>query len=161
VALDDKSKEPASLELAKSGVHETSRKALERVGSEFDHWSGKLTETSLQMCYALIGANWVVFGSVGGILNSGWAKLSLLMVMLTLSSNLIGSWWASEAHRKQFEYAEENPTRWESEFEEAKGKRTAWPFSDNMESVGRGMRRIKVSFPLIGGLLLVIGAVCK
>src|SRR5207247_6737303 len=77
-----------AVELSKKWVHETPQKALEEVGNQFNHWSGKLTENSLQMCYALIGANWVVYGSVGQILQSQWAKLSLLMVILTLAINV-------------------------------------------------------------------------
>ena len=53
---------------------ETLYEALKKVTSEFEYWSGKLTETSMQMCYALIGANWVVFGWLNGILNNVWAK---------------------------------------------------------------------------------------
>jgi hypothetical protein len=143
------------------GVLETPLKAYERVGGEYDHWSGKLTDSSLQMCYALIGANWVVFGSVGNILNSNWAKFSLLMVMLTLMSNLVGSWWASEAHRKRLEYAEADSARWAAEFNSATGTRTPWPFTARMERAGYWMRQIKGACPLIGALLLIVGAIVK
>lgn len=44
--------------------------ALQTVSSEYAYWSGKLTETSSQLSYALIAANWVVFGSLNGILHS-------------------------------------------------------------------------------------------
>lgn len=150
-----------SLELKKTGVHETPQKALEKVGSEFDHWSGKLTETSLQMCYGLIGANWVIFTSVNGILLSIWAKLSLLMVMLTLAGNVIGAWWLSESLRKHFEYAESDQVRLAREFTEAAGKRVAWPFTDWHEHAGIWMRRMKGLLPILGAAFLIIGALLK
>jgi hypothetical protein len=80
----------------KTGLYAASEEALQKVSGEFEYWTGKLTETSLQMCYALIGANWVVFGSVNGILHSGWAKWSLVMVLLALASNVVGAWILSE-----------------------------------------------------------------
>jgi len=150
-----------SLELQKIGVHETQQKALEKVGSEFEYWSGKLTETSLQMCYALIGANWVVFGSVGGILNSDLAKWSLLMVMLTLASNVIGTWCLSESIRRRFEWAEGHEADWKTQFDDAVGKRVPFPFTTFHESVGFWMRQIKAVFPLIGAIFLIVGAVRK
>jgi hypothetical protein len=151
----------ASSALTDTGVLDTPRKTYERIGAEFDHWTGKLTDTSLQMCYALIGANWVVFGSVNNILKSNWAKFSLLMVMLTLMSNVLASWWASEQHRKRLEYAEADPLRWTTEFNNAVGKRTPWPFTKTMERVGYWTRQIKGAFPIIGAILLMIGAIVK
>jgi len=150
-----------SLEVAKHGVHETPQKALEKVGSEFEYWSGKLTENSLQMCYALIGANWVVYGSVGTILQSEWAKLSLLMVILTLAINVIGAWYLSESLRKRFEWAESHGPQWENEFQEAVGTRTAFPFTDAHERAGFWLRQAKGLLPLVAGVLLIIGAVLK
>ena len=145
----------------REGFYKTPAEASQRVGNEFDYWSGKLTDSSLQMCYALIGANWVIFGSVGNILKSGCAKWSLLMVLLTLGANVVGSWWASEEHRSIFEFAEGHDKEWKEQFEDAKGKRTAWPFTKRMEQVGFWLRQIKGSFPLISGVLLLIGAIIK
>lgn len=153
--------ESLSNKCSESGVHDSPRKALEKVGSEYEYWSGRLTDASLQMCYCLIGANWVVCGSVGGILNSTCAKLSLLMVLLTLGANVAVSWWASEEHRKIFEFAEGHGDEWKKQFEEAKGKRTPWPFTQSIEIVGRWLRRVKGAFPLISQLILLIGAILK
>jgi hypothetical protein len=47
-----------------TGIYESSTDALKEIDDAFDYWSGQITATSVQMCYALIGANWVVFGSV-------------------------------------------------------------------------------------------------
>ena len=40
------------------GLYGSSNDALKKVCSEYEYWSGRLTETSLQMCCALIAANW-------------------------------------------------------------------------------------------------------
>ncbi len=58
--------------------------ALQKVCSEYEYWSGKLTDISLQMCYALIGANWVILGTlnwnpeqrVGKVVHGAWHLLS-------------------------------------------------------------------------------------
>jgi hypothetical protein len=151
----------SALDLGKKGVHETPQKALEAVGSEFNHWSGKLTENSLQMCYALIGANWVVYGSVGQILQSQWAKLSLLMVILTLAINVIGAWYMSESLRLRFEWAESHSPEWEKQWRDAAGVHTAFPFIAAHEKAGFWLRQVKGSLPLVSGLFLIIGAVIK
>jgi hypothetical protein len=56
-----------------TGTYESSTGALKEIKTAFDYWSGQVTATSLQMCYGLIAANWVVFGSVRNILHSGYA----------------------------------------------------------------------------------------
>src|ERR1700682_3212706 len=96
-------------------LYKSPGEALKKVSSEFEHWSGKLTESSLQMCYALIGANWAVFGSLQGILKNRWPKLSLLMVIIALATNIIGAWLLSESLRKRVEYGEANSGRWKKE----------------------------------------------
>ena len=150
-----------SSNLADAGVHESPRKALEKVGFYFEGWTTKLTETSVQMCYALIGANWVVFGSVGNILQSNYAKFSLLFVMLTLGINVIGAWFMSESLRKRFEWAEGHDVEWNAEFNAAKGKRVPFPFTAVQESLPLWLRQVKGSFPLISAMLLIIGAIVK
>src|SRR5689334_22277255 len=95
-----------------SRLYESPTEALKKVCSEYEYWSGKLTETSLQMCYAVIASNWVVFGSVNGILGNMWAKLSLLMVILALATNIIGAWLLSEQLRTRVEYGEADGLRW-------------------------------------------------
>ena len=146
---------------AANGVHENPRKALEKVSFYFEGWTTKLTESSLQMCYALIGANWVVFGSVGKILQSSYAKASLLFVILTLGINVIGAWILSESLRRRFEWAEGHDIEWNAAFNDAKGKRVAFPFTEMQESLPFWLRQVKASFPLISAVLLIVGAVIK
>jgi hypothetical protein len=135
--------------------------ALKKVSSEYEYWSGRLTETSLQMCYALIAANWVVFGSVNGILANVWAKASLLMVLLALAANIVGAWLLSEKLRERVEYGEEDGPRWQREFDEFTSTSCPWPFTGLIEKIGRRMRMIKAGFTLVAGALLMIGAILK
>jgi hypothetical protein len=143
------------------GLFSSSSEALKKVCSEYEYWSGKLTETSLQMCYALIGANWVVFGSLNGILGNLWAKWSLLMVILALATNILGAWILSESLRKQVEYGEADKVRWESEFDRFSAISCPWPFTDSIEKTGRWMRIMKATFTLVAGTLLMAGALLK
>lgn len=144
---------------SESALYQTAQDALKKVAEEYNYWSGRLTETSAQMCYALIGANWVVFQSGHGILQNVWAKLSLLMVLLALASSVVGSWWLSESLRRRVEYGEDDNARWEKEFEDARGKSVDWPFTTSIDRVGFLTRQIKAGFTLLGGILLIIGAV--
>lgn len=141
--------------------YESPEKALKYVGDEFNYWSGKLTDSSVQLCYALIGANWVVFKSVADIQKSRCAEWSLTVVMLTLALNVITSWLASENMRLRYEYAECDTDRWEKEFHAEKGKRSAWPFTAFGERLGKATRLIKFLLPLVSGFLLIIGAWLK
>ncbi|MGA3106863.1 MAG: hypothetical protein ABSD53_20455 [Terriglobales bacterium] len=145
----------------KNTLYASPDEALKKVSSEFEYWTGKLTETSLQMCYALIAANWLVFGSVNGILASEWAKFSLLSVMIALAVSVVGAWILSEALRQRVEYGECDSVRWAKEFNAAAGQRVAWPFTDDMETIGRWMRWIKAGLTLLGGVLLIMGAILK
>jgi hypothetical protein len=87
------------------------------------------------MCYALIGANLVVFGSVNGILQNVWAKLSLSGVIIALACSVLGAWLLSEALRKIAERAEEKPAEWEQEFKRESNKKSPWPFTKPIEPV--------------------------
>lgn len=140
-------------------AYKTPADALEAVRADFLYWSGKLTDTSFELSLALIAANWAVFGSVTQVLENEWAKASLFFVVLSLGFNLAGSKWMSEMLRHRYEYAESSPSRWAEEFKENRGKRVSWPFTDNMEFLGRLLRECKTWLPLLSGILFLIGLV--
>lgn len=152
---DQSSKTPAK------GLYDSPQEALKKVSSEYEYWSGKLTETSLQMCYALIGANWIIFGSVNGILHSNWAKSSLVLVFLALGSNVIAALMLSEFLRSHIGYAEGHIETWDEEYNAAIGKDVAWPFTDRIQNTGRTMRWIKAGFTIASAICLIIGAILK
>lgn len=144
-----------------TGLFSSPSEALKKVCSEYEYWSGKLTETSLQMSYAVVAANWIVFGSLNGILGNIWAKLSLLMVILALATNIIGAWLLSEALRKQVEYGEADEARWRTEHQESLKAACPWPFTSSIEKTGRWMRMVKATFTLLAGAILILGAILK
>jgi hypothetical protein len=149
-------------EQATNVLYATPEDALKKVFEEFGYWTGRLTDTSLQMCYGLIAANWLIFGSsVDGILHSPWAKWSLISVMFALATSVIGAWFLSETLRRRVIYGECDPGRWRQEFQAATGKQVAWPFTEAINRVGGWTRTIKAACTLTGGVLLIVGALLK
>ena len=143
---------------ANSGLFASPEDALKKVDSEFEYWTGKLSENSLSMCYALIGANWVIFGS-SGVLHNLWAQSSVLLALLPLAMNLITASFMSESHRGIIARAEDNPPQWQHEFEESEGRSVAWPFTRAIERVGLCTRWAKLILPLMSGLALIVGTI--
>jgi hypothetical protein len=153
--------EPPSPDPGGKGLYASADEALRKVTSEFEYWSGKLTETSLQMCYAIIGANWVVFGSVNGIFGNQLAKWSIVLVLLAMGSSVLGTWIMSELMRRRIGYGEGAPEKWAKEYAASIGKDVAWPFTDAMQNLGKYMRWIKAMLTLASGICLIIGAILK
>jgi hypothetical protein len=122
---------PASSEVpdASKGAYKSAQEALDAVAKAFNDFSGSVTSTSLQMCYALVAGIWLVFGSVKGILGSGFAMLALFFVLSALMVNLLGAWVMSEWMRVRFGRAEADSPRWQREFRESAGTRSPWPFT--------------------------------
>jgi len=127
--------------------------ALNAVREDYLYWSGKLTDTSLQLSFAILGANWATFGSVNGIMSVLWAKLSVACVVLSLGVNVVGAAVLAELHRRQLEYAESDKSRWAKEFVDAQQRACPWPFTPAIEVLGRGCRELKAWLPVTAGLL--------
>jgi len=64
----------------------------------------------------------------------------------------------SEVLRRRVLYAEEDHPRWAAEFRVARGRKDPWPFTDAIDNVGRGMRWIKATLTIAGGVCLIVGA---
>jgi hypothetical protein len=143
------------------GLYADPSEALKAVIANYEYWTGRLTETSAQMSYAVIAANWIIFGSVNVILKSTCSKLSLLFVLLSLATSVIGTWLLCEGHRRQGVYGDCNPGRWESEFRKFANTKHPWPFTNFIESTAAWTRNLKAAFVLLGGAFLIIGAITK
>ncbi len=143
----------------KVGIYASAEDALKELADSFNYWSGQVTTTSVQMCYAVIGANWVVFSSVGRILQNRWAISSLITVLVALTLNMISSLGFAEWMRRRFEKADANRKNWEKEFESEAKKPGKWPYTAGIENAGIAMRYAKVLLPLVGGALLIVGAI--
>jgi hypothetical protein len=143
---------------ANSGAYQDPAAALKDIGEAFNFWSGSLGSKSLQICYALIGANWVVYGSTQGLLQSGWAILSLLSILCALAQNILVAFVMAELHRTRYAYAEKDKDRWADEFTKFAGTSHAWPFTRTIEVVGILSRWLNFLLPTFGALFLFIGA---
>src|SRR5947209_1299855 len=51
-------------------LYQSPGEALKAVREDYLYWTEKLTDTSLQLSYAVIAANWAVFGSVDKLLSN-------------------------------------------------------------------------------------------
>ncbi|SPE27193.1 membrane hypothetical protein [Acidobacteriia bacterium SbA2] len=153
---------PASVVVATIAVpapvsYESPAEGYKKVQTEYEYWTGKLTDTSMQLSYALIAANWAVFGSANSVLHNRYSKWSIALVLFALGVNLFGSWLLGELHRARAVGAETRSSEWNLEWERYKGQTNPrWPFTRSIIAVGRTMRYIKVWFPLIGGGLFLI-----
>lgn len=144
-----------------SGLYDAPGDALKAVKEEYHYWTGKLTESSFQLSLGVIAANWAVFRSVESVLGNFWAKISLLLVLLCLAINLLTAKYMGELHRDRVEYAESDLSNWEREFSETKGKRDPWPFTQEIENLGRWARRFKAWLPIAAGLAFGVALVCS
>jgi hypothetical protein len=144
-----------------AGTYSSSQGALEELEEAFNYWSGQVSATSLQLCYALIAAIWLIFGSVKGILGSSCATLALFAVLLALATNLISSYAFAEFSRCRFGYAEKDRRRWETEFQAERNKASKWPYTPASERASIILRGVKTFLPLFGGVLLIVAAIRK
>lgn len=141
------------------GIYDSAEDALKELFEAFNYWSSQVTSTSVQMCYALIGANWVVFGSVGHILQNRWAIASLATVLLALALNTVSSLGFAEWMRCRFESADKDRRKWQKEFGDETLKHSLWPYTKRLNDISIALRYAKVLLPLSSGVLLILGAV--
>jgi hypothetical protein len=133
--------------------------AIKELESEYQYWSGKLTESSFQLCIAILAANWAVYQDVNKLRENSYAVWSICLVIATLVISLLVAKRMSEAHRERCEYAEADKPRWAKEhntYRESNGG--AWPFTDEIENIGWISRLLKTWLPLVAGVLFCLGA---
>lgn len=129
--------------------------ALKAVEADFQYWSGKLTESSFQLCIGIIAANWAVYHTVDNLRAEPYAIWSIGLVVVALGLSLIVAKRMSEAHREQCEHAEKNKIDWDSA---CKSGNTApeWPFTAEIENIGWVARELKAWLPVLAGVLFLI-----
>ena len=135
--------------------------ALATLGRDFNYWSQKLTDSSWQMCLAVIAGNWAYYGSIDAIMKSRWALISLALIFASLAAALLFSFVMSEAHRNAYYAAEDDWGAWQGRFERyQKGieKRDPFPANRLIDRLGVFTRALKTTLPLIAGTILIIGA---
>src|SRR5688572_17386289 len=117
------------------GGYESPQAGLTAVAQWFGNWTQKLADSSLQLSYALIAANWAVFGSVDQVLRNLWSRASLFLVIAFLGVNLLATFIISELLRRQYSAAEKDPARWEDLFRRTKGRDHPWPSTSTIDGL--------------------------
>lgn len=135
--------------------------AVKAVHDDYLYWTGRLTDTSLQLSYGVIAANWAAFGSVQGILGSFWSKVSVALVVIGLSLSVAGAKWMGELHGKRLDYASADALRWEAEFRANTGKPGPWPFTRQIELSGTLLRSARSWLSLAAGLSFLIALLAR
>ncbi len=120
----------------------------------FNHWTGLLETRSVQLAYGLIAANWVIHEN-HGILNSDWAIVSVALAVSFLVVQLVLTQEMSKQYAERIEYARDQKVAWEQEFQ---GRGTSeWPYTPEIEKLGKTIRKLRVWLPLLAGLAFVFG----
>jgi hypothetical protein len=129
--------------------------ALKAVEADFQYWSGKLTESSFQLCIGIVAANWAVYHTVDNLRAEPCAVWSIGLVVIALGLSLVVAKRMSEAHREQCEFAEKNKTDWDNA---CKSSHTPpeWPFTAEIENIGWVARELKTWLPVLAGVLFLI-----
>ena len=143
------------------GLYASSDEALKKVQETYDYWTGKLNDITMQIGFALIGANWAVFGSVNGILGHMLAKLSIVCIVAAMLANVIAAFALGQMTETRVSYAESDLNRWKNEYQISTGKTVAWPFTDGINNTGSRMRWARLVLISFSGLFFIIGAVWK
>jgi len=121
-------------------------------------WTRNLTEWSIQLSYALLAANWAVFGTAKAILDSFCSTLSVVLVVLALTVNLIWAKSLSARVKARIEYAEQDHERWSNEFETYKTDKD-WPFTESINSSSDDMRSLRFLLPIAAGAAFIAAVV--
>lgn len=147
---------PGALPSSRVRRFETAGDASQELFDSFKEWSGAVGAYGVQTAYAVIAANWAVYGSTGAM-QDAWAKSSLAVVIIFLALHLICTGWVSMLHLRRIRYANENPRRWEEEFTRKNIISSSWPYTGLIEWLGSLMRFMKVWAPVAGGALFILG----
>jgi hypothetical protein len=123
----------------------------------FNDWSGAVSTYGIQTAYAVIAANWAVYGNAQTILNNPWAKASMAIIIGFLGVNLLCIGLMTWLYGKRCTYANENNKRWQEEYERENRRSSSWPYTTFIERLGDFMRLLKVWAPVIGGVIFIIG----
>ena len=131
--------------------------AVKELFEGFNRWSASVSSYGMHMAYAVIAANWAVYGDAQAIIANGWAKFSVAIVITFLGLNLFCGWLMTWQYAKRCKYADEDRNRWSDEFEKENTSPSAWPYTSFIERLGDFIRLLKVWAPLAAGILFVLG----
>ena len=130
---------------------------LQEVREHFSYWTGKLTETSVQLSYAVIAANWAAFGSVDQIRKSSWSKVSITLVVGSLGLSVFAAYWMGDLHDKQLDYVDKH----RDEFAAKRGKDRYWPYTKGIIFSAWVFRELKAWLPLAAGFSFLMALLSR
>lgn len=120
----------------------------------YNAWTSGLAKHALQVGFALIGANWALYGTQAGILSNGWATASLFVAIGYLVLQLVLMQLMCMLHKRQHDYAEHDRDRWANEYDAAANTKSDWPFTRSIIRLGKVMTWLNVCAPVLSGALL-------
>lgn len=147
---------PASDEFGQ--CYESPAAGLKDLASAYDYWTGKITDSSLQLCLAIVAGNWAVHQNRAALLQNKFALVSLSLVLTALMVNLVGAFVMARLNRKHFYTSQANRRDWIEQWRAAERTPMEWPFTHQIGFWGYAFTIAKVAIVLIAGLCLVIGA---
>ena len=130
--------------------------ATKAINDRFNYWGTKLSETSLQLCYAVIGAVWAVFHDKDAVLGNHYARLAVAAAVAGVMVNLLGAKILVDEHFRRIEHAESNLDVWEKEWNENTGKPTDWPFGKLIRRSALTFRQLRFAIPTLAGALFLL-----
>lgn len=137
-------------------LYQTPVDATKAIQERFLYWTGKLTDTSLQLCFGVIAANWAVFKTTDDILKNHWSRASIALVILGMGCNLVATFLIGKSLSERIGYAEADLPRWQNEYSQNVGKRTPWPYSERSVMLSRIARHIRLWVPILGGATFLV-----
>lgn len=135
-----------------AGAYSSPAEATKKIGGWYSSWSKTLSDRSIQFSYALIAANWIVFGTTKHVLDNTFSLVSIGVAILSLGLDLFVSYVITTLLRRRFYYAEEFPKRWKDEFVESQGTACCWPSTRAIDGLASFLRFSRVALPIVAGL---------
>lgn len=133
--------------------------ATKEIYTGFNDWSGTLASNSRQVAYALIAANWAVYGNADDILENTWARVSIAVVVVFLGINLICTGWMTRLYKLQCKYSDEDKLRWAQEYKVAEPGPSPWPYTNRIHALGGFMRILNIWAPVGAGVVFILGLI--
>ncbi len=67
----------------------------------------------------------------------------------------------SKKYQARIDYADEDKSRWNDEYDRASDEQSTWPYSDDIEDLGEKMRWMKTWFPITAGASFLFGVLYR
>lgn len=134
---------------------ESSGEASKEVFDNFKNWTSALTARSIQASFAIIAANWAVYGSQQAILANALSKWSLTITLVFLGLNVTATWWMTLLYRRRINFSQADKDRWERQYTQVANRQDPWPYTKLIERLGECMGVAKAFVPLVAGGLFI------